>query len=162
MLYFAYGSNMNWDQMRERCPSARFEFVAKAEGYRLAFTRFSKKRLCGVADIVASPGSVVWGPVFAIPNDEIDELDKSEGYRPRRHRDENAYERRQFEVFRQGDNARPITVWTYFVVNKLKSLPRPSVEYKAILLNGARHWRLPAHYIEELERIDSSTTPTPL
>jgi hypothetical protein len=29
MLYFAYGSNMNWDQMRERCPSARFEFVAK-------------------------------------------------------------------------------------------------------------------------------------
>ena len=66
-LYFAYGSNMNWDQMRERCPSARFEFVAKAEGLRFAFTRFSKKRQCGVADIVASPGSEVWGAVFAIP-----------------------------------------------------------------------------------------------
>lgn len=106
-LYFAYGSNMNWDQMRERCPSARFEFVAKAEGYRFAFTRFSKKRQCGVADIVASPGSEVWGAVFAIPNFEVDELDKSEGYRPRRYRDKNAYERRQFEVFYQGDNARP-------------------------------------------------------
>jgi len=119
---------MNWDQMRRRCSSARFKFVAKTEGYRLAFTRFSKKWRCGVADIVASPGSEVWGPVFAIANDEIDELDKSEGHRPRRHRDENAYERRQFKVFRQGDNAQLITVWTYFVVNKLKSPPRPSAE----------------------------------
>jgi gamma-glutamylcyclotransferase len=96
---------MNWDQMRQRCPSARFEFIAKAEGYRLAFTRFSKKRQCGVADIVASPGAEVWGAVFTIPNDEIDELDKSEGYRRGRHRDENAHERRQFEVFRQVDDA---------------------------------------------------------
>lgn len=84
-----------------------------------------------------------------------------EGYCRKRDRGKNAYERRQFEVLRQGDNASPITVWTYFVVNKLKSPPRPSAAYKATLLNGARHWRLPAHYIDELEGIDSSATPTP-
>jgi gamma-glutamylcyclotransferase len=159
MLYFAYGSNMNWNQMRERCRSARFEFVAKAECYHLAFTRFSKKRQCGVADLVESPGSEVWGAVFAIPSNEFGELDKSEGYCRRRHQGKNAYERRRFEVLRQGDNASRITVWTYFVVNKLKSPPRPSAEYKETLLNGARHWRLPAHHIDELERIDSSATP---
>jgi Gamma-glutamyl cyclotransferase, AIG2-like len=84
MLYFAYGSNMNWNQIRSRCPSAQFAFVAKAEGYALAFTRFSQNRKCGVADIVASSDNDVWGVIFDIPNDEIGQLDKSEGYRPER------------------------------------------------------------------------------
>ena len=159
MLYFAYASNMNWDQMRERCPSARFEFVAKAKGYQLAFTRFSEKRQCGVADIVESPGSEVWGVVFVIPENEFDELDKSEGYRQGRDRAKNAYDRCQFEVVLQDDSASPITVWTYFVVNKLKSPPKPSAEYRTTFLNGARHWRLPAHYIDELDRIGISATP---
>jgi gamma-glutamylcyclotransferase len=77
MLYFAYGSNMNWDQMRDRCPSSRFDSIVRDEGYRLAFTQFSKTRQCGVADIVASAGSDVWGVVFEIPDDEVNVLDKS-------------------------------------------------------------------------------------
>jgi hypothetical protein len=87
MLYFAYGSNMNWNQIRCRCPSARFAFVARAAGYGLAFTRFSQKRKCGVADIVTSLGNEVWGVVFDIPNDEIDKLDQSEGIHRLRLRD---------------------------------------------------------------------------
>lgn len=38
MLYFAYRSNMHWDQMRSRCPSARFVGVALLRDFRLAFT----------------------------------------------------------------------------------------------------------------------------
>ena len=155
MLYFAYGSNMNWDQMRDRCQSIRFDSIVKAEGYRLAFTRFSKNRQCGVADIVASAGSDVWGVVFEIPDDEVNVLDKSEGYSRGRAREKNAYERRQLDVFRQGSNASPITVWTYVVVNNLKSPPKPSAEYKATILAGARYWKLPADYVEGLERIEA-------
>ena len=155
MLYFAYGSNMDWDQMRGRCPSCRFDSIASAEGYRLAFTRFSKNRQCGVADIVASAGSDVWGVVFEIPEDEVNVLDKSEGYSPGRAREKNAYERRKLDVFGQGSNASAITVWTYVVVNKLRSPPKPSAEYKATILTGARHWKLPANYLEELERIET-------
>jgi len=155
MLYFAYGSNLNWDQIRDRCPSTRFASIARADGYRLEFTRFSKNRQCGVADIVASAGSDVWGVVFEIPDDEVNVLDKSEGYSPGRGREKNAYERFQLDVFRQGSNASPITVWTYVVVNKLKSAPKPSAEYKATILAGARHWKLPADYVEELERIET-------
>ena len=59
MKIFAYGSNMNWNQMRSRCLSARFAFVARAEGYELAFTRFSQNRKCGGADIVVSAGNDV-------------------------------------------------------------------------------------------------------
>jgi gamma-glutamylcyclotransferase len=155
MLYFAYGSNMSWDQMRDRCPSARFDSIVRAEGYRLAFTRFSKNWQCGVADIVASTGSNVWGVVFEIPDDEVNVLDTSEGYSPGRAREKNAYERRQLDVFRQGSNASATTVWTYVVVNKLKSPPKPSAVYKAIILAGGRHWKLPANYLEELERIET-------
>jgi hypothetical protein len=56
MLYFAYGSDTNWDQIRGRCPSTRFDSIARTEGDRLAFTRFSKNRQWRVADIVSSAG----------------------------------------------------------------------------------------------------------
>jgi len=39
MLYFAYGSNMDWAQMRSRCRTARFVCVEKLKDHRLAFTR---------------------------------------------------------------------------------------------------------------------------
>jgi hypothetical protein len=97
----------------------------------------------------------VWGVVFEIPDGEVDVLDKSEGYRPGRAREKNAYERRQLDVFRQGTSASAITVWTYVVVDKLKSPPKPSAEYKATILAGARDWKLPANYVEELERIET-------
>ena len=66
MLYFAYGSNMDWDQMRTRCPSAAFVGIARLPDHRLAFTRFSKTRKCGVADVVPAKGQSVWGAVFSI------------------------------------------------------------------------------------------------
>ena len=66
MLYFAYGSNMNWQQMRERCPSARFVGVALLSEHKLAFTRKSKKRGCGVADAVLEGGRKVWGVIYEI------------------------------------------------------------------------------------------------
>jgi gamma-glutamylcyclotransferase (GGCT)/AIG2-like uncharacterized protein YtfP len=153
MLYFAYGSNMNWDQIRSRCPSAQFVFVARAEGYVLAFTRFSQNRKCGVADIVASAGNSVWGVVFDIPNNEIGQLDKSEGYRSERARELNAYERSQMDVICQEEAKSPIAVWTYFVVSRSNLPLKPNGEYKALILDGARHWGLPAAYIERLERI---------
>lgn len=141
--------------MRSRCPSAQFACVARAEGYILAFTRFSQNRKCGVADILASPGNAVWGVAFDIPNDEIVQLDKSEGYRPERAQEFNAYERSQLKVICQKDANSPIVAWTYFVVSKSNLPLKPSVEYKALILDGARHWGLPSAYIERLERIET-------
>jgi hypothetical protein len=51
MLCFAYGSNMDLAQMRERCPSTRFAFIAKLPDHRLVFPRKSKCRCCGVASV---------------------------------------------------------------------------------------------------------------
>src|SRR5207247_4909541 len=80
MFYFAYGSNMDWDQMKGRCPSARIVGVAELRDYRLAFTRRSLKRGCGVCDVVLDSGKAVWGAVFHIDDADVVWLDIEEGY----------------------------------------------------------------------------------
>ena len=154
MLYFAYGSNLDWAQIRKRCPSTRAVSVAVARDYRLAFTRFSTNRQCGAADILASPGEEVWGMLYEIHEAEIDVLDECEGFRPGRAREENAYERVEIDVWKTGTPVYPERVWTYMVVRKLDPCPRPSAEYKRLMVGGARHWGFPDGYLEQLEAIE--------
>lgn len=155
MLYFAYGSNMQFDQMKERCSSARFVCTARLKDHRLAFTRLSKNRQCGVADAIQNMGAEVWGTVFEIDENEIGALDKSEGYRTGRPRAENAYERSELHVQRSDEGQEALAVWTYTVVTKLAPNPKPSEVYKQLVLDGARMWRLPMPYIKQLEAIET-------
>ncbi len=69
MLYFAYGSNMDFGQMRQRCPS--------------------KYRDCGVADVVPGPWKRVCGLVSDFAEIDFGRLDRSEGFRPGRDGEEN-------------------------------------------------------------------------
>jgi gamma-glutamylcyclotransferase len=145
MFYFAYGSNMDWDQMRERCPSATFVGVARLPNHSLAFSRKSIKRGCGVADVVATIGHDVWGVVYRIGDSEDQErLDKREGV-------PTAYVERSQLVYLH-DKAEPLTVSIYFAV-KQENPSLPSAEYKDLIVSGAKFWRLPPAYIEELEQI---------
>jgi gamma-glutamylcyclotransferase (GGCT)/AIG2-like uncharacterized protein YtfP len=151
MLYFAYGSNMNWQQMKQRCPSAAFIGVARLPDYKLAFTRMSNRRGCGVADIVSSAGSEVWGVIYRIDDIDLGNLDFSEGYVPGRQN--NAYRRVELRVYADGDRDKPMTVWTYEVINKLEG-PRPDENYKRLLIEGARGWKLPHDYVEKMESLE--------
>ena len=81
MLYFAYGSNMDCAQIRTRCPSASFIGIAKLPNHKIAFTRKSTRRGCGVADVVRQDGAGVWGVVYEITDSDLAQLDKDEGYR---------------------------------------------------------------------------------
>jgi gamma-glutamylcyclotransferase (GGCT)/AIG2-like uncharacterized protein YtfP len=151
VLYFAYGSNMDWTQVRARCPSATFVGVARLADHRLAFTRKSVTRQYGVADVVPEEGRSVWGVVYLVPELEVGSLDKSEGYRPGRGK--SSYWRRECMVFLDGHEDRPVTAQTYFAEEQ-PNPPLPNQEYKDLILSGARFWRLPADYIAELEAIE--------
>jgi len=153
MLYFAYGSNMNWQQMQDRCPSARFASVALLADYKLAFTRQSVKRGCGVADAVREDGRKIWGVVYEIDVLDIGKLDLSEGYRPGRTK--NSYWRRECLVLLNGDEQRPSTVCSYFG-DPQSNPPLPNSEYKRLIVSGARHWHLPEDYVRDLEAIEVS------
>ncbi|MBI4245509.1 MAG: gamma-glutamylcyclotransferase [Planctomycetes bacterium] len=149
MLYFAYGSNMDWNQMRDRCPSAKFIGVAKLPNHRLAFTRKSESRDCGVADAVVDQNSSVWGVVYEIDDRDIGLLNISEGYISGRARSQNCYYRKQQHVFQDGDDVKPLAACVYVAVSQ-ENPPLPNQTYKGLILNGARFWRLPEDYIREV------------
>lgn len=144
---------MDWAQMKARCPSVNFVGVARLADHRLAFTRKSVNRGCGVADVVRETGRSVWGAVFQLSELDVGALDKSEGYRPGR--EKNSYWRRECIVFEDGDEHRPVTAQTYFA-DPQPNPPLPNEAYKALILAGARYWYLPADYIAELEAIEVS------
>jgi gamma-glutamylcyclotransferase len=146
MFYFAYGSNLNWAQMRGRCPSASFMEVASLPNHRLAFTRYSSSRECGVADIVEAEGSNVWGVVYEIIDPAVvQRLDRCEGV-------PKGYTRNPITAFLRGTPERALSVDAYFAV-KDPNPPLPNAEYKACIVEGAKFWQLPSAYIEELELI---------
>ena len=76
--YFAYGSNMNLDQMAYRCPAASVVEKVKLEGYRLTFCGRGKG--CGVATILPEEGSQVEGVLWKITPECEKSLDFYEGY----------------------------------------------------------------------------------
>ena len=144
---------MNWNQMRERCPSSRFVGIAVLRDHKLAFTRKSVNHGCGVADVVSEDGAQVWGVVFEIADLDVGKLDASEGFMPGR--DKNSYYRRECLVFLDGEDQRPLTVSAYFG-DPQPNPPLPDAAYKNLILAGARHWHLPEEYIRELEQIKAS------
>jgi hypothetical protein len=150
-LTFAYGSNMDFGQMQERCPSAQFICVALLKDHCLQFTRKSKKRNCGVSDVVPAAASLVWGVVYEITEYDLAVLDVNEGYRLNRTADQNSYNRRTQTVYQDGNDSKPLDVETYFAIPQ-ENPPLPNQEYKDLIVNGAKHWHLPAEYIVELEK----------
>ena len=152
MIYFAYGSNLDWNQIRKRCPSVSFIGIAKLTGYRIGFTRLSSRRKCGAADIVSDIAGEVWGVLYKIDEIDVEKLDKSEGYKPGRNN--NAYRRIEVTVFVDGDNTKPITAFTYEVVNKEFNKYKPSPDYKKQIVNGAKYLHLPEEYISKLEKVE--------
>ena len=149
MLHFAYGSNMDWNQIRERCPSARFLGVAVLLDHRLAFSRYSSSstRKCGVADAVEYEGNQVWGVVYDIDELDVGNLDKKEGFQPGRK--SNSYQREQRHVFLDGHRNEPLAVAIYFATPE-PGAHLPSQKYKDLILSGANYWHLPENYIRDI------------
>jgi len=155
MLYFAYGSNLDPQQLHQRCPSARFVTVAKLPDHRLAFTRYAKDRGCGTCDGVPETGQEIWGAVFDISEEDLRRMDESEGYQPGRPLNENAYFREQREVLRDGKQGQPVLVWLYFA-SREPNPPLPNAAYKQQLVDGAKYWGLPEAYQAQLRRIQTA------
>ena len=150
MLYFAYGSNMNWPQMQRRCPSARFITVARLKDYRLGFPVKSKSRGCGAAGALPESGQTVWGVVYEINEREIEMLDRAEDYVPGR--EGNNYRREESLVYPGTDGAEPLSVALYFPEVEANP-PLPSAAYKRLIIEGAVFWGLPEDCLRGLEAI---------
>lgn len=76
-LYFAYGSNINLDQMAYRCPSATVIGPVTLEGYELTFR--GRADGSGVANIEPKQDAAVPGLLWTITPDCERALDRYEG-----------------------------------------------------------------------------------
>lgn len=152
--FFAYGSNLDWKQIRDRCPSAKFVCTANLPEHWLDFTRKSSKkdREGGVADVISDPHQAVWGVVYHVDETDVGRLDRSEGFRPNRPVEQNSYVRVSSHVFKEGNEEDRLVVF-YYVANKQDGWPfMPHPNYKRLIIAGARFWHLPDPYVEALER----------
>ena len=145
MYYFAYGSNLNWQQMQRRCPSSRFVCVARLPNYQFAIARHSRLRDCGTANVFPANGKAVWGAVYDVLEAELTILD---GF-------EDGYRRETLPVFAIGNGKEPLNTLVY-VAETENNVPLPNAEYKRLIVDGARHWNLPASYLLMLEAIQAA------
>ena len=138
-LYFAFGSNLDAEQMAQRCPGCRPLFAARLDGHRIAFTRPSRFWGGGAADILPAPGERVWGAVYELGETHLERLDRYE----------NGYERVALEV--RAARGALCAATSYRVLQK--SDLRPSRVYLGKMLRWGERWGLPASYLAKLAEI---------
>lgn len=139
MLYFAYGSNMNHAQMKERCPSSKFVKAAYLENAKFVYDGYSRKRQGAVANIVACANDKVWGGIFEITDNDLSALDVCEGY-------PTAYGKSMVNV--KDSDCRTYCAWTYFRVGQKENAP--SDAYRKVVIRGAQDCSLPSDYMDNL------------
>jgi len=144
-LYFAYGSNMDEQQMRAHCPTFRRVDSACLQGHRLAFTRRSIVSGTGVADVVAVADGAVWGVLYELGDGDLEALDRKEG-------SGLAYAREQKSVALATDRSARRAI-LYTVLTKEPSEVPPSREYLERLIAAAEDQGLPGEYIATLRAV---------
>ena len=134
-LYFAYGSNLKAERMRERVPAARDHGRARLAGRRVRFDKPSKDG-SGKANLGWAPGDAVWGFVYEIGDGDWISLDALE---PR-------YRRIAVEVDLV-DRETTASVHTYSF-DGAAAILTPFDWYLTLLVDGARERGLPSGYVD--------------
>jgi gamma-glutamylcyclotransferase (GGCT)/AIG2-like uncharacterized protein YtfP len=132
MYYFAYGSNLDKKQMKERCPEYRPMTTAILPNYRLIFSGWSRAWHGGVATIRPFKGDKVKGAIYEITDKDPAKLDVYEGY-------PGNYTRMNVRVF--DDDGKTWDVVTYVKTGKIEET-RPSKEYADTIRRGYHDWEI--------------------
>ena len=151
MLYFAYGSNLDPEQMAHRAPGHVRVGLAELRDHRLTFPLTSHDWGGGVASVGVAHGESVWGIVYEVGEQDLASLDRYEGFRAAGDQ-HNLYDREAVSVqlVRADDGSFPrrLRVWIY-LARPANPAP-PSRRYLDAVLRGARHHKLPDDYVARL------------
>lgn len=143
MRFFAVGTNMDEELLRNWIPSARRLTIASLSGFTL---RWHKRSLNGGklnALRTGHPDDVVWGVVYEVDGlgwQQIDEGQRSAGYRDER-------------VTVVGPDGADHDASVYVAcAEMIDDSMMPTRSYRDPIVNAARANGLPAEYIDELAR----------
>jgi gamma-glutamylcyclotransferase (GGCT)/AIG2-like uncharacterized protein YtfP len=134
LLYFAYASNLSKDYMQSRCPDSIPIKKVALKNYKLVFNQ--------LADILKSKGDMVLGALYVISKDEIQQLDKLEGY-------PDLYNRVIVEV--EDEKGKLYDAIAYTMVDK--NIEQPPEHYYNILVQGYEDWKLPTEHLEKARKM---------
>lgn len=129
MYYFAYASNLNQRQMKERCPDSKPLFRATLPNYKLIFSGWSRELRGGKANIRLSRGDKVIGAIYEVSEQCMKRLDRFE----------STYNRLKVTVY--NEDGEPTEAITYIKVGQSEET-KPSAEYLAIIQQGYRDWKI--------------------
>ena len=129
--YFAYGSNLSFSQMKDRCPGNLKIGMGVLEGYRwIISTR-------GVANVVKSPDDYVLGKVYNITESDKSTLYKREGVAKK------CYEEKQMSILVDGDEYDCLVY-----VDPIIQEGIPDFKYISKINEGIADSKLPENYVE--------------
>ena len=157
MLYFAYGSNLDPEQMQSRCPGATVVGLGALRDHRLAFPLYSNRWRGGVSSIQLAHGDTVWGMLYELTDDHIRTLDEFEGFVGPGNQ-HNVYDREQVtvELTRPDDGSFPRRVRAWSYIARPSNPSPPSRRYLDAILRGARHHKLPEEYVAKLAAVPAA------
>ena len=149
MFYFSYGSNMDPRQILRRCPSSKFYSRAILQDYKLDFTLKSRRRRCGVANVIPCETKKVVGVIYQIKSTrDWERLDSAEGFKEGRDAG-NLYTRSLISTDAY-DKKKP-NLLAYIYIGLIEnSPPPPSNLYLDQIIYGAQYWGLPSEYIQDI------------
>lgn len=148
--YFAYGSNMSSERLRQRTPSARAVGIAYLPGHALRWHKLGRDGTgkCDIDPRGMSAKDVVWGVLYHIAAQEKALLDRIEGLGI-------GYSEARLRVVSATG-----CVWalTYRAKpDKIDATLKPLPDYKAYVLRGASEHGLPADYIKALRQVATAS-----
>ena len=123
-LYFAYGSNINLEQMAYRCPNATVLMPVVLQGYELTY----RGRGGGVATVIPKEDSEVPGLMWSITPECEKSLDRYEGY-------PNFYHKTDVAVT-DPETGKVYHVMMYEMDEKYKAPSIPSASYFGGIIEG--------------------------
>ena len=145
--YFAYGSNLAPATFVERRGITPLDaHVAWLDDLALCFDLPVGPGERGVANLIGTPGARTWGVLYRIGAEDAARLDRTEGV------DRGYYDRLAVTALRPPP-AEPLEAFTYRSQRGVAGR-KPSARYLGIILDGARHHRLPADWIAYLEALE--------
>lgn len=147
MLYFAYCTLLDVEEMRRYCPTAEPTGVGRLPGYGLGFATYGREDPGGGCNLERSETKETLGLLYEMSQEAMAALDAIAGV------DRGYYEKIDVTVTREDGTETPAIT---YVIPEPGGPFQPSAAYTRPILAGARALQLPAAYTASLEAIIES------
>lgn len=139
LLYFAYDANIEPRRLADIAPGAAFQFIAHLPEWRMEYP--IPNGAGGLPSVRPLAGNTVWGAVFSLKAADLAAIDQVEAGEGR---------------VREAAQAMDREGRRHHVVTHVSSSAHgedlvPERSYIRLMVEGGRHWKLPAGWVAALE-----------